>query len=588
MRMSRAYFNISMLALLGLAASPLGDEGAVRLRPGEAVANLRGLDVFTGKEAALHAPENAPPATVLVFSSAKCPVAAVLAPRISEFIINYQKSGARFLFVNAQAGETAEAFAEFARKVNITENAWLDPGQKIADALGVATTSEVLVLDAKYQIAYRGAVDDQYIPGARKPEPKRYYLREALDAVLAGRQPAVKVTKAEGCRIGRERKDVRAANVNFNNNVAPILQKHCSSCHQPGEVGPMSLLNYQDAADMSLMIGEVVENGRMPPWHADARFGKWSNERRLSGAEKQTILDWVKAGAPKGDGPDITIPVTPPAEKSSWHIGAPDLVLHTPKQQIPAQGTIEYRYINIPTGLTEDRWVQAAEVHAGARQNVHHILVFCKYPKARKSEEPPIDGGLEGGFFASLVPGDMPNIWPAGTGKLLPAGSSLMFQIHYTANGVENSDVSEIGLRFCKEKPSKTVTTRGITQRKLRIAPGDPAAQYSASWFVPSNIEILALSPHMHYRGKSFQYEVRKDGKSEIILSVPKYDFNWQAVYRPAKPVIIEKGSTLKCSGEFDNSAANPANPNPAATVKFGEQSWEEMFIGYVDYIERD
>ncbi|MBI3818014.1 MAG: redoxin domain-containing protein [Planctomycetes bacterium] len=582
--MSRLFHALLPAVCILTITSP-GDD-RIRIHPGDVVDTFAATDVLTGKENSLQVHGPAPKATVIAFTSVRCPVAAVLAPRLVEISKEYGEKGVRFLFIDSNPGETADEFAEFAKNVQIKENALRDPEQKIADALGVTCTAEVLVIDNNRKLAYRGAVDDQYIPGARKPAPKRQYLIEALRSVLEGAAPAVKTTKPAGCLIGRERKDVKAAKVTYNKDVAPILQKHCVQCHQPGEVGPMSLLNYQNAADVSLMIGEVVDNGRMPPWHADPRFGKWSNERKLSDPEKLTIANWVKAGAPKGDGAEFVIKAPTAVEKSRWHIGEPDLVLRAPKQQIPEQGTMEYRYLNVDTALKEDRWIQAAEIHAGARQNVHHILVFCKYPKDRKSEEPPIDGGLEAGFFASLVPGDVPNVWPAGTGKLLPAGATLMFQIHYTASGIAGEDVSEIGLKFCKEKPKQIVTTRGITQHKLRIEPNDPAAKYSASWFVPKDITILGVSPHMHYRGKSFQFDITKDGKTETLLSVPKYDFNWQAVYHPVKPLAVGKTSVIKCTGVYDNSAANPANPNPNATVHFGEQSWDEMFIGYVDYVE--
>lgn len=589
--------TLAVSLLLCAAAAAAGDhEEAGFVKPGTKISDFRAKDQLSGIDVTLYP---APPgfrATVVVFTSSQCPVASVLAPRVVEFYKNkYREKDVRFIFVKSNASEPAEEFLKFIKNAGAEDRVIFDDDQSIADRFGAVRSSEVFVVDEKHILQYRGAVDDQYIPGARKPEPKRQFLEEALDAVLQQKTPPTIVTKAQGCLIGRERKpEKKETPVTYSQHVAPILQKHCVECHRPGEVGPMSLLNYEDAADISLMIGEVVENGRMPPWHADPQFGKWSNERKLSPAEKKTIADWVKAGAPAGelkttDTKDTKAKDTKAAEKPGdvWHIGKPDLLLKVPKQQIPATGTIEYRYINVETGLGEDRYIQAAEVHAGARQQVHHILVFCKYPKDRKKEQPLIDGGLEGGFFASLVPGDMPNIWPDGCGKLLPAGSILMFQIHYTANGIAAEDVTEIGLRFCKEKPSKIVTTRGITQRRLNIAPHDPAALYTASWNVPKNIQILAMSPHMHFRGKSFRFDVTAGDKTETILSVPKYDFNWQAVYRPASPLLIQKGSVIKCEGVYDNSAANPANPNPNATVRFGEQSWEEMFIGYVDYIEK-
>jgi hypothetical protein len=370
--------------------------------------------------------------------------------------------------------------------------------------------------------------------------------------------------------------------------VAPILRQRCGECHSPGEVGPFPLLTYADAADVSRMIGEVVESGRMPPWHADPRYGEWTNVRRLTDAEKSTVLRWVAAGAPEGPpaAKAASKPAPPPAGEF-WRIGTPDLIVKAPKQSVPATGVLEYRYLTVPTGLTEDRWVAKAEVHAGDKSVIHHVLIFCQYPKARRKEQPPIDGGLEGGFFASLVPGERPNEYPPDAGKLLPAGAQLIFQMHYTATGVKTEDETRVGFVFHKAPPAKVVTTRGITQRRLRIPPHEPAATFQSKFNVTKDLRILSLNPHMHFRGKSFRYDLtRPDGSKETLLDVPRYDFNWQATYYAKNPIRVEGGSVIDCTAVYDNSAANPANPNPETTVKWGDQTWDEMFIGYLDYIE--
>lgn len=582
----KTHLLYSFAAAAMVAGVTVSGDGFQSLQPGSKLPDLT-LRAAAGGEESLRV-ASAPVATVVAFTSAKCPVATVLAPRLAEMESKYSAAGVRFIFINPNAGESDADIIQFASGCAIKGPVLRDPGHAATTAFSVSRTTEIFVFDQKYILQYRGAVDDQYAPGARKPQARRSYLTEAIDAVLRGRTPSVRETQPQGCLIGREAAASRSAAppISYYKDIAPILGKHCTDCHAPMEVGPMPLLQYSDVADVSRMIGEVVAEGRMPPWHADPRYGAWSNERRLSDAERSTLLSWVKAGAPEGEKPmNYKDPAPPPADRP-WHIGTPDLILKIPRNAIPAQGTIDYRYITIATGVTEDQYVAAAEVRAGARQNVHHCLVFCKYPKARKGEQPPIDGGLEGGFFASLVPGEMPNVFPPNAGKLLPAGAQLIFQMHYTATGVAAEDITEIGLKFHKMKPEKTVVTRGITQRRLKIAPGDAQATYEASWTVPQNIQILALSPHMHFRGKSFRYDVQCGGTTKTILSVPRFDFNWQAVYRPAKPLSVARGSVIRCEGAYDNSAANPNNPDPTATVRWGDQSWDEMFIGYIDYIE--
>jgi mono/diheme cytochrome c family protein len=576
------------LALLAGAATLRGGADSLQFgasrpaRPGDRVTALRVVD-STSHERAI--PQAGAP-TVVAFFGVHCPVARANAPKLAEFVAEYSKRGASVVLVNPNPGETETETLEFFRDMKIP-GAWIgDPQQRVADGLGVERTTEMFVFDREGVLRYRGAFDDQYGAGSRKPEPTRNYLRDAVEAVLAGRNVALPETPARGCLIGRARRLATASRPETHDyrSVAPIFAKHCVECHRPGEIGPMRLDRYEDAADCSLMIGEVVENGRMPPWHADPAFGRWSNERRLTQAERDTILAWVRGGAPAADVPEERNGKADGARR--WIMGEPDLVLKAPNVKIPARGVVEYRYVTVPTGLTEDRWVSAAEVHAGDKTVVHHILVFVKYPKERKNEQPAIDGGLDGGFFACLVPGERPNEFPAGTGKKLPAGSSLLFQIHYTATGVATNDTSEIGLRFCKQPPQREVKTRGIHQRRLRIDPGDPQATFTAAWSPPVDISILAFLPHMHYRGKSFRYEVIGAGAPRTLLSVPSYHFSWQAIYRAAEPVAVGEGSTIRCTAVYDNSAANPDNPDPAATVRWGEQSWDEMMIGYIDYIE--
>jgi hypothetical protein len=369
--------------------------------------------------------------------------------------------------------------------------------------------------------------------------------------------------------------------------VEPIFLKRCVECHRPGEIGPFSLLSYAKAKSSAARIKEVVSQRRMPPWHADPAVGEWKNDRHLSPAEIETIVKWADAGAPEGDSKDA-----PPAPRftEGWQIGRPDAVYRLPRpERIPAEGVVQYRYINVPTGLKEDKWVQAVEVRPSNRAVVHHVLVFVQYPLNRLKEQPPIDGGLFNGYFAIMVPGESPMVYPEGTGKLLPGGSTLVFQIHYTAVGEAAEDQTQIGFVWAKKPARLPVVTRGINNPLIRIPPGASHHREEAGFTFDSDARILGFLPHMHVRGKAFRYTaVHPDGKEEVLLDIPKYDFNWQTCYRPREPRLVKKGTRIRAIAHFDNSKDNPANPDPTKEVRFGQQTWEEMLIGYIDFVRSE
>jgi hypothetical protein len=325
----------------------------------------------------------------------------------------------------------------------------------------------------------------------------------------------------------------------------------------------------------------------MPPWHADPRHGRFSNDRSLTTEERDAILGWVKEGCPQGDVKDQ------PAEKKwaqGWSIGKPDVVFKMSREfNVPAGGTIAYQYFHVPTNFKEDRWIQAAECQPGAREVVHHIIVYVVDPTKFGKRIDPRTGdprdGIGNGYLVAFAPGDLPLVLPAGRAKKIPKGAGLVFQMHYTPDGVQRKDRSSIGLIFAKEPPNSEVRTRGIDQKLLWIPPGAKNYAATARRTFDRDVELLSLFPHMHLRGKDFQYvAVYPDGKRETLLSVPRYDFAWQSNYRFSKPIRLPAGSRLECTAHFDNSADNPNNPNPKKWVFWGDQTWEEMMIGFVDY----
>jgi hypothetical protein len=368
--------------------------------------------------------------------------------------------------------------------------------------------------------------------------------------------------------------------------VLPIFQERCQVCHREGSIGPFALDSYDDAAGWSAMIGEVVENRRMPPWHAAPDVGHFENDRALPDDERATILGWVEAGAPAGDPADA-----PPAREwpdGGWALGTPDEVIAMPRAiPVPASGVVDYQYVEIPTDFGEDKWVRAMQVMIGAREVVHHVLIFVRYPRSY-GRSPRVRGGLEG-YFCSALPGDDVEPFPPGAAKLLPRGSSLIFQLHYTPNGRAQEDLSQLGLYFMDDPNQVTRRARTVAlyDTHFTIPAGAPDHTVRARYRFDQDSILYGLTPHMHLRGKSFRYLLLyPDGSYRPLLHIPVWDFNWQNTYRLAQPLFIPSGSTVLGVAAFDNSADNPANPDPDRDVGFGEQTWDEMMIGYMDVIQ--
>jgi hypothetical protein len=327
------------------------------------------------------------------------------------------------------------------------------------------------------------------------------------------------------------------------------------------------------------MIREVVEDRRMPTWHADPRYGHFRNDRSLSAQERATLLAWVDQGTPLGDPKDLPPPKTFP---QGWSIGQPDVVFEMPEPYyVPAQGVVAYAYFRIPTNFKEDRWIQAAEARPGDPAVVHHIVVFLR--DAARDREPGRRRG-PGDHFCGYAPGDLPTVLPEGTAKKIPAGAELFLQVHYTPIGRVRTDRSKVGLIFAKTKPTRQAYTIGIANPDLMIPPGRDNVAVSSELVVPRDMRLVSFMPHMHLRGKEFQYTLTKPGESpQVVLSVPSYDFGWQSYYIMDEPIFLPKGTRIDCLAHFDNSASNPYNPDPTKFVRWGEQTFEEMMIGYVD-----
>ncbi|MBI3882509.1 MAG: cytochrome c, partial [Verrucomicrobia bacterium] len=386
--------------------------------------------------------------------------------------------------------------------------------------------------------------------------------------------------------------------------VAPVFYKNCVTCHRPGEVAPFSLLSYKEARPWVKSIREKVSQRVMPPWHADAHYGPFRNDRRLSDKDIATILAWVDGGAKEGDPKDLP-PVPEVAE--GWHIGKPDAVYSIPVEyEVPASGVVEYQYFTVPTNFKEDKWLQSAEIHFGDRSVVHHAIVFVHDPKKGPSFPAGLRGRMDlmppapknpetariqtklGTLLHGSAPGEQSVEYAPGHARLIPAGAELIFQLHYTPNGKASKDRTSVGIKFASEAPEWEERTVGVMNGKFAIPAGEANYRVESSATFTEDAEITALFPHMHLRGKSFEYRaVYPDGRSQILLEIPQYDFNWQSGYMFATPVKIPKGTRLECTAYFDNSTGNKWNPDATKPIYWGDQTWEEMMIGWTTYSVR-
>lgn len=388
--------------------------------------------------------------------------------------------------------------------------------------------------------------------------------------------------------------------VTFHKDVLPVLQKNCQGCHRPGEAAPMSFLTYKSTRPFAKAIKEAVATRRMPPWHADPHYGKFSNDASLSQGDIDLLVAWADTGAKEGSAKDAPKPVV---FTDGWIIGKPDVVLEMPKPfTVPAKGTVEYTYYILPVGNKEDVWVERAEVRPGNRAVLHHVIAFVRTPgngwlKGAKAGEPflpPVtvdargrerrENPFGGQWLTAYAPGMPPQILAPGQARLVPAGSDIVLQMHYTANGKEQTDASKVGLIFAKKPPTEQVLTLAVQENRFEIPANAANHEVKAELTLYGDVKLSSLLPHMHLRGKDFQYEaIYPTGESEILLRVPRYDFAWQLIYEPKGEKILPKGTKIRAVAHFDNSANNKANPDPTKAVRFGEQSWEEMMIGFFD-----
>jgi len=549
--------------------------GVGRMAPGFAATDIAGKPVSLADLAAGHK------AVVVALTSTSCPVSKKYVPTFAKLEGQYGSQGVAFVYVNPIATDKPADIKAVIADQKLSGRYVHDADGSFAKALGASSTGDVFVLDSQRTVVYRGAVDDRYGLGYSLETAKRNYLADALDGVLAGRPAIVPATEAPGCALDTSSaKSPAASAITYHNRISRIVQQNCQECHRTGGVGPFTMNSLEEVVAHKGMIKKVVEKGTMPPWFArDAKdeHRKWSNDKSLTAADKADLLAWFANGSPAGNPADAPHPVVYPA---GWAIGKPDLVVQIPKPfAIKADGVMPYQNAIADPNLSEDKWIQAFEVQPTNRAVVHHVLIFAVLGDFKRQRPEDRDG-----FFAAYVPGNDHQIFPEGFAKKLPKGSKLLFQIHYSPNGTATEDQVKLGLVYAKSEPKFELKVAGLQNQKIAIPPGAADHVEVANLKVPFDAVVTAFMPHMHVRGSACKYEIATEGQTTTVLDIPKYDFNWQLKYQLAEPLTIAPGTTLKFTAHYDNSAKNPANPDPTKTVKWGPQTSDEMLLGYIEY----
>jgi peroxiredoxin len=515
-------------------------------------------------------------AVVVAFLGTECPMANLYGDRLQEMAERYADQGVQFVGIDSNRQDLLEKIAHYAQTHKISFPLLKDPGNRVADQFGAQRTPQVFLLDGERSIRYSGRIDDRFGVGFARGEAKHEYLATAIDEVLAGKAVAEPMTAAIGCYIGRIERDAPHGELTYTKHVAPILDAHCVKCHRSGEVAPFSLTSYDDVVGWGETIVEVTQNGRMPPWHANPKYGHFANDARLSDADRELIKRWVDNGMPEGDSADLP---EPSKFVAGWQIDKPDLIYEMPVEyKVPADGIVSYQYFELKERPKEDLWIRAAEMRPGNSAVVHHLILFYVRPDQKNGHgEEALSQGI-----ATFAPGMPAMNLPEGWALRVPADSRLIFQAHYTPNGSPQTDRSRVGLVLADPQSVTHQLSRVSGENHdFEIPPGDNNYRAETTERVGEDMLLYALTPHMHFRGKSFRFTAHyPDGTEEILLDVPRYDFNWQNSYRLAEPRLLPAKTEVQMEAHYDNSADNLSNPDPAKSVRWGDQTFEEMMIG--------
>jgi peroxiredoxin len=524
------------------------------------------------------------PAVVVMTQSNGSKVSQAAAQEFQKLADAYKAKGVVFLMLNSDIGASVEKSSAEMGKLGVKVPVMVDANQLVGESLGVKREGEVFVFNPKtWSIAYHGPLDERFGKASpnTKAKAKTPYAASAIDAVITGAEVAqARVDMKAGKTIAFPERDRRAefANISYSKDVAPIIADKCGACHTEGGIAPFSMTSYEVVKGFAPMIRESVRTERMPPYFADPTIGTFKHDQGLTAAQTKTLVHWIEAGAPRGDGPDLLKTAIKPAPEWPAQLGKPDYVVELPGFDVPASGIIEYQNLRIPNPFNEDKWLRAVSIKPGSRQALHHVVSNHSPDPKRKSKIP-------GGSVGSYTPGAEAQEMPAGSGAPIPAGGALNFQMHYTSFGKTVTDKTQVGFYFLKETPEYVKRSAVIGDFALEIPAGAARHKEIAYLEFPADADIYTLYPHAHYRGVNVELKaVTPDGKEEMLLSLPKYDFNWQRDYDPVKPIRVKAGTKLVATWVYDNSTENPANPDPKIDVRWGEQTHEEMMYFRVNY----
>jgi len=516
----------------------------------------------------------------LVFMNTSCQIAQRYLPRLQELNDKYETQGITFVAVYNSQDETPRDMAAHGLDAGLSFPLVWDEEQKCTQALGIERVPQVVLLDANKKVVYSGRIDDQYRTGGVQPRVGRHDLAEAIDELLAGKPISVTETTIDGCRVTSWQPPKFDHEVTFHEHVEAVLQKRCQNCHHDGSATPFSLVTYDEAKAQGEMLAEVVRDGRMPPWYAHKEHGRFLNDPSLTRKERDLIEAWVGNGMPQGDADKAPPPLEFP--KSEWRIGEPDLVLTMKKpSKIPATGFIPYQYIFLQPIFTEDTYVEAIEIRPHNRAVVHHCNAFYVDTVTKKAGSNT--------FITGYVPGGVPFTMPPGMAQRIPANSMIGLQIHHVTTGKEEESTISIGFRYAKGTVQKTSHFILLDPRNMKIPPGDGFYEMQAAKKLDKDATLLGLFTHMHLRGRDMTFFAKRpEGKQETLLQIPNYNFEWQIGYIcPEGPdaVKLPAGTELSAIAHYDNSKFNPYNPDPKYTVPYGDQSFDEMFNGFIFYV---
>jgi Redoxin len=559
-------FLIFAMSMAALPAAPPA--------PGDVVANISFKDTHYLNRSLddLHAAK----AIVVVFADTGCPLVARYGPTLKQIDADFRDKGVRMVALFSETEEPIAGIAAYGVKHGWSFPCGQDVDGKCATALGATRTPEVIVLDAERKLRYRGRIDDQYRPGGTLPKPTHAELRDALEDVLNGRDVKITFAPADGCPITMPAAKKPDAAINFAEHVAPILQKHCQDCHRPGTVAPFSLIDYHQVTSRAKAIAETVRAGQMPPWYGAPQHSEFVNRRGMSPKEKDTLLTWLASDRPAGD---LSKAPPPPPPATDWRIGTPDITIDAPQHDIPESGDVPYHYAILPYVFLHDTWVEAVEIKPESPKVLHH----CNIAYAKLGESFSVNN-----FITGAVPGGEAMTLPPGVCVKIPAGAVIIAQIHYVSIGEAAKCRIRVGLKYARQPVEKQLRLAYVATTRYTIPPGAPAHPVSASRTLPCDAVGIGLFSHMHVRGRDMTFLAHTpDDKTENLLVVPNYNFDWQHAYRweyGAKK--LPQGTRLECVAHYDNSDFNPFNPDPKATVHDGQQTKDEMLNGFVFYVD--